>query len=363
MQDKIKNIIVTIGFIVIILGVFITNIIAEDKEISTTERRKLAQLPDVSVDKIIKGDTMKDWDKYATDQFIGRDLFRTIKSFWSMNVFRQKDNNDLFVKNDSIYKMEYPLSTIRIEKSADKINAVYEKYLQNMNVYYAIIPDKNYYLENDDHLKFDYEQIKKIMENKLPKMNYIDIWESLELEDYYKTDLHWKQENLQKVVEKIQESMNLDSTTKVEYTVQNIGDFYGTYYGQLGLDLPPDKLKVLTNETIENCSTYNYEKKKAGKIYEKATSADKYDIYLSGATPLISIENPNAKTDKELLLFRDSFGSSLAPLLVENYSQITLVDLRYISSQLLENFIDFENQDLDVLFLYSTVVLNQNVFK
>ena len=76
---------------------------------------------------------------------------------------------------------------------------------------------------------------------------------------------------------------------------------------------------------------------------------------------MISIENPNAKTDKELLLFRDSFGSSLAPLLVENYSKITLIDLRYVSRQLLENFIDFENQD--VLFLYSTVVLNQNVLK
>ena len=106
---------------------------------------------------------------------------------------------------------------------------------------------------------------------------------------------------------------------------------------------------------------YNYENKKAGKIYEKVASADKYDIYLSGATPIITVENPNAKTEKELLLFRDSFGSSLAPLLVENYSKITLIDLRYISSKLLEDYINFENQD--VLFLYSTVVLNQNVFK
>ena len=249
MQDKIKNIIITIGFIIIILGVFITNIIAKDKEISTTERRKLAQLPKVSMEKIINGDTMEAWDKYVTDQFIGRDLFRTIKSFWSMNVFRQKDNNDLFVISDSIYKMEYPLSTTRIEKSADKINAVYQKYLQNMNVYYAIIPDKNYYLENDDHLKFDYEQIKQIMENKLPDMNYIDIWKSLELEDYYKTDLHWKQENIQNVVQTIQNNMNLESTAQIEYIEKDMGDFYGTYYGQLGLNLPPDKLKVLTNET------------------------------------------------------------------------------------------------------------------
>ena len=361
MQDKIKNIIITIGFIIIIFGVFITNIIAKDKEISTTERRKLAQLPNVSIDKIISGDTMKSFDKYATDQFLGRDLFRTIKSFWSMNIWKQKDNNNLFIIDNAIYKMEYPLNTTRIEKSADKINAVYQKYLQNMNVYYAIIPDKNYYLENDDHLKFDYDQIKQIMENKLDGMNYIDIWESLKLDDFYKTDLHWKQENIQKVVQTIQNNMKLDDTNEVAYIEKDMGDFYGTYYGQLGLNLPPDKLKVLTNDTIENCTTYNYEKNKTGKIYEKTTSADKYDIYLSGATPLLTIENPNAKTDKELLLFRDSFGSSIAPLLVENYKKITLIDLRYVSSQILGNFIKFENQD--VLFLYSTIILNQNVLK
>ena len=227
-----------------------------------------------------------------------------------------------------------------------------------MNVYYAIIPDKNYYLENDEHLKMDYDKLKEIMKNKLTKMNYIDNWDDLKLGDYYKTDLHWRQENLQEVVKTIQNSMNLENTTEVTYNIKDMGYFYGTYYGQLGLNLPADKLYVLTNDNIESCTTYNYETKKIGKVYEQSTSADKYDIYLSGATPLISLYNPNAKTDKELLLFRDSFGSSLAPLLIENYSKITLIDLRYISSKLLQNYIDFKDQD--VLFLYSTVVLNQN---
>lgn len=361
MQDKIKNIIVTIGFVVILIGVFLMNLIVEDKKISTTERRKLTQLPEISLSKVINGDVMEKWEDYVADQFVARDLFRTIKSVWSINIFNQKDNNNLFVKDEAIYKMEYPLNEKNAEKSANKINVVYEKYLQNMNVYYAIIPDKNYYLENDDHLKIDYDRLKEIMQKELTQMNYIDIWNDLRLEDYYKTDLHWKQENLQGVVRKIQEGMKLKSTLNTRYTAKDWGDFYGTYYGQLGLNLPADKLYTLTNDVLENCTTYNFETQKTGKVYDKNTSADKYDIYLSGATPLISIENPNAKTDKELLLFRDSFGSSLAPLLAENYSKITLIDLRYISNQLLENYINFEDQD--VLFLYSTVVLNQNVLK
>lgn len=360
MQDKTKNIIVTIGFVSLLIIVFIINIIAKDKEISITERRKLASFPEVSISKLIKGETTSKFENYAVDQFVGRDTFRTIKAFYSTNIYKQKDNNNLFEKDGAIYKMEYPLNKNNIEKTATKINDVYNTYLKNMNVYYGVIPDKNYYLENDDHLKFDYNELKQIMENKLTNFKYIDIWESLKLEDYYKTDIHWRQEKLQEVVNTIETNLNLTKTNE-NYIVCDMGDFYGTYYGQIPGKFMPDKMYVLINDTLKNCTTYNFETKKIGKIYDEKKTQDKYDIYLSGATPIISIENKNAKTDKELLLFRDSFGSSLAPLLVENYSKITLIDLRYISSNLLGQFIEFENQD--VLFLYSTVVLNQNILK
>ena len=56
---------------------------------------------------------------------------------------------------------------------------------------------------------------------------------------------------------------------------------------------------------------------------------------------------------------RDSFASSLAPLLVSGYRKITLVDLRYISGDMIGNFIDFKDQD--VLFLYSTLILNNSL--
>ena len=46
------------------------------------------------------------------------------------------------------------------------------------------------------------------------------------------------------------------------------------------------------------------------------------------------------------------------PLLVEDYAKITLVDIRYIYSGVLGNYIEFEDQD--VLFLYSTLVLNNS---
>lgn len=360
MQDRTKNVLITIVFVFILILVFILNILAKDKQISETERRKLASFPQITLQKLLNGEVTDKLEKYTTDQFVGRDFFRSIKSLFNFNVYMQKDNNNLFEKDGAIYKMEYPLNEANIAKSADRINNVYEKYLKGMNVYYSIIPDKNYYLENDDHLKLDYNNLKQIMSNKLENFKYIDIWNDLELEDYYKTDLHWKQESLKDVVSTIQNNMNLERTNN-KYIINNEGEFYGAYYGQLASSAEPDILYILTNGTTEKCITYNFETQKIGKVYQATNSSDRYDIFLSGATPLISVENPNAKTDKELLLFRDSFGSSIAPLLIENYSKITLIDLRYISSSLLENYIKFENQD--VLFLYSTLILNQNVLK
>ena len=59
-----------------------------------------------------------------------------------------------------------------------------------------------------------------------------------------------------------------------------------------------------------------------------------------------------------LLMFRDSFGSSLVPLLAEGYARITLVDIRYVAPERLGMWLTFDNQD--VLFLYSTPVLNNS---
>jgi len=91
---------------------------------------------------------------------------------------------------------------------------------------------------------------------------------------------------------------------------------------------------------------------------EKLSSRDLYDVFLSGPVSVLTVENPAANTDKELIVFRDSFGSSMVPLLIPGYAKVTLVDIRYLPADKLGEFVEFENQD--VLFLYSTLVLNQS---
>lgn len=116
----------------------------------------------------------------------------------------------------------------------------------------------------------------------------------------------------------------------------------------------------MQSDLLKECRVYNHETGSYGSVYdlEKLSGLDPYDVYLSGSQALLTIENPNAATDKELLLFRDSFGSSLAPLLAQGYKTIRLVDIRYVSSALLEQYLSFKGQD--VLFAYSTLILNSS---
>jgi len=57
------------------------------------------------------------------------------------------------------------------------------------------------------------------------------------------------------------------------------------------------------------------------------------------------------------VVFRDSFGSSMVPLLIAEYAEIIVVDIRYVSPSLLSKLVRFRS-NCDVLFLYSTSVLN-----
>lgn len=352
MKDKI----ISILFVAFLFIFLILNLLINDKLISYSERRKLETFPKISIEDIMDTSFQNDFDKYALDQFIFRDNFRSLKANINYNVFNKLDNNGIYVVDDYIFKSEYPTNIKSINNFIDKINEVNNYLTEDNRAYHAIIPDKNYYLDSKYYLNIDYDLLYEKAKNINYK--YIELRDVLKLDDYYKTDTHWRQENLDKVVNVLSENMNF----KVEslYKENKYSPFYGVYYGQAALNKGYDELIYLTNDTILNSDITYYGNDKISGVYpiEKLQSMDKYDIFLGGASPYIEIKNPSNESGRELVIFRDSFASSLTPLLIEAYSKITLIDLRYISSDIYLDLIDFNNQD--VLFLYSTLIVNNS---
>ena len=356
MSDKIKDIVVTIIFLFTIIALFLINIIKEDTDISVAERRKLATMPELTTKSLFDGTYFKKFDSYVTDQFVERDAFRKIKI--DIELSTKGEYNNLYLYDDYIIEEIFPLNSNSINNLTNKINYIKNTYLNNnSNIYYTIIPDKNYFV-NNGNLKLNYNKLQNMMKNNLSSINYINIFDKLTLDNYYKTDTHWKQKDLFNVANTIANQMNFDINNN--NVVNTITTFKGSYAGRLSVTKDIDTIKTISNPSTLNSSVYNYETKKYTDIYDytKINSLDKYDIYLSGAVPLIDIINNNSSSDKELIVFRDSYGSSLIPLLIEGYKKITVIDIRYISSKILNRYIDFNDQD--VLFMYSILTINNS---
>lgn len=362
---KHKNIISVFIFAIVVGTISLCCFFKPHTRYSESERRLMAEKPELTKEKLLSGDYTQKFEKYVTDQFPFRDDFRSVKALFSTYVFNKMENNGIFTEEGHISKLEYPVNSHMVDNAQQKFNNLYAKYMKdkNLNIYLSIIPDKNYFLaKKHGYPSIDYNEFISDFKDRMDYMQYIDVLPFLSIDDYYTTDSHWKQEKIADIAQHIAQSMGTDASAQyIEKTLDN--PFSGVYLGQSALPFKPDTIKYLTNELLENCTVKYYDTgiAKEGDMYnmDKAYGKDPYEMFLSGTSALITIEDPHAKTDKELILFRDSYGSSLAPLLAPGYSKITMVDIRYIQSDFLGNFINFDNKD--VLFMYSTTLLNNSM--
>lgn len=335
------------------------------QDVSDAERRPLAQMPAASAEALFSGKFMTEFESYTLDQFPLRDGFRQLKSLFHYYVLNQRDNNGIYIANGYAAQMEHPLNELSLSRALKQFQKVYDKYLKDSGsqIYATVVPDKGYYLaEKNGYLALDYEKQFSMVQQGMPWAKYVDITDCLSIEDYYYTDTHWRQEKLFTVADKLSQSLGVTSPKAEDYTQTALErPFYGVYYGQAALPMDAETMYILENELLRQCRVYNYVTDSYTGIYdmEQLDAKDLYDVYLSGMQSLLRIENPNANTNRELIIFRDSFGSSLAPLLVQDYGAVTLIDIRYISVEVLGKYVDFQNKD--VLFLHSSLVLNKNL--
>lgn len=369
MSTKIKNIVVCATIAIIVFGFALMFLFMPKAEFLDSERRAPAKFPPINAESIMKdgleyGDSfMKKFDDgYVPDNFPFREAFRQLKAWVGANVFMQKDKEGVYVVDGIAAEMQETIDEGSIAHAADRITFIYENYLKDKGItpYISIIPDKGYWLSAENgYPSMDYDEFISKMLAGVEFAEYIDIKDSLKASDFYKSDTHWNQEHLVDIAKLLVDGMggNHDSV----YTKNQLDKpFYGVYAGRAPKPLAAETITYYTNENMENVTVFDFEKNRPGAIYdmEKAAGKDAYDMFLGGEISKLSIENPNAKTDKELVIFRDSYGRSIIPLLIDDYAKITVIDIRYQVPQILLMNVELENAD--VLFLYSTLILNNS---
>lgn len=371
MSKKIKYISGILCFGVFIVALGFTCLTKEPVDIIKSENRPAAEFPEFSIEAVMDKSFFDGVEEYLADQFPLRDGFRNIKATIQLKLLGQKDNNGNFIADGHVSKINDKLNEKSVEKAANKLNAIYDFYLKDKNTrcYYSIVPDKNYFIaEKNGYPALDYGKMTEIYTTNVKNMTYINLFDTLTIDDYYTTDSHWKQEKLGNVVAKLGNEMGFEAKPTDSYDAEKITDFQGVYARQLAVGNMSDELYTLNSDTIRNAAVYSHGRNTKNEkistelsgVYDlsRLTSPDKYDVFLSGMQGLLTVENPNAPEKRELVVFRDSFGSSLTPLLLESYSKVTLIDMRYVTSGVWGEDVDFEN--CDVLFIFSPDILNQS---
>ena len=158
MRDKL----ISITFLIFIFAFPILSLINKS-EISYSERRTLATMPNFNWNTIKSKQFMQSLDNYVTDHFYNREWFRKIKA-----------SSNLFKKDEHIFKLN-DLSLEDAISFANKIKILYDKYLKELDPYLAIIPDKLYYLNNDEYLLPDYDTFYETLQDELPFFEFIEL--------------------------------------------------------------------------------------------------------------------------------------------------------------------------------------------
>lgn len=362
-MERFKNIAVVSLTALTIFGFSLAGIILPDKDFSVSERRHLAGKPDISQLLQADGKYTSDFEDYALDQFPLRERLRTLKSVVSYYAMQKADNNGIYIENGYASKLDYPLNEESLSHAAERIEYIYSSLIagKTSNVYLSVIPDKNYFMGYEKgYPSIDYKSLTDTFKGELDFAEYIDIFPLLELEDYYKTDTHWKQDKISDVAVYIADRMNIPF--QKEYDIKELEyPFYGVYCGQAALPMKGDTINYIDSPSFNECRVFDYETNSSMDIYdmEKAEGTDPYEMFLGGSKGIITIENPMVRSDRELVVFRDSFGSSLVPYFINSFRKITVADTRYIHPSYLKHYISFDNAY--VLFIYSTLVLNNSI--
>ena len=364
MRKETKSYIMTLAYVCFTAFFAVMCICAalSPREYSDAERRPLAQLPEkITWAGITDGSVIEKLEDFSVDQFPLRETFRGLKAAFQWKLLGLKENNGLALQDGYFAKITPEFTEGLVQGSLERLNYVYEKYATG-DSWVCIVPDKNYYLGRDyGYVMPDYAGLIENVKAALPGAAYVDIFNDLTLQSYYRTDTHWRQEAILAAAETLCKAMKIP--VGENYTQHTLEGFQGVYYGQSALSPQPDKLTYLSNPTLVNCTVYDYETGQTTGIYdrEKFHGKDGYDVFLGGTKALLRIDNPAAETDRELVVFRDSFGSSMVPLLVQGYKTVYLVDIRYVHPDAIAHYVD--TQGKDTLFLYSALILNQKAFK
>ena len=345
---------------ILLFTLSILSITGEDREYSENENRYLASKPVISFSAIKDGRFMQDADSYISDQFVFRDSLVSTRTKIDV-FFGKREINGVYIgKHHFLFEKPAAYNEERIEKTAKTMNELRGNN-KKLNHYVAIAPNASEILSNYLPMNAPSQnqtgQIKRFYAN-LNGFKCIDLCtplkESKEPEKlYYKTDHHWTADAANIAFKEIASALKLDSKAYKYKNLAVTNSFQGTLASSSGIFSAKDTIYIpAVAPEVPYTVTYVNENKVTRSVYDekKLSEKSKYDVFFGGNFSEVIIES-ESKSDKVLMVIKDSYANSLLPMLIPYYKKIVIVDPRYYTENIQHTI---EKEDVaDILWLYN----------
>ena len=361
----IENFIGMLFILVLFLFMFI-NLAVPDREMSEKENRMLETRPALSMSTVLDGEFMEQWENYQSDQFAGRDFWRSIKVFLDRLAGSRMENGGYIGKGGQLLEeIEVP-DDGQSEANLSSIVDFAEKY-PDVQTSVMLVPDAACILS--DRLPAfagveDQRLLLGVAEQRLgDAVNWIDTVSVLNnhVSDklYYKTDHHWTTQAAFYVFREAAPSLGIEGEVGENFASYTVSDsFNGVLAAKSGVGLSEKEtieIYAPTQGDDDVVVSYVDEGHKTTTLYDssKLETRDQYAVFLGGNSSVIDIKTVSPEK-KRLLVIKDSFANCFIPFLTPYYREIVVVDPRYYSGTIGDIMDTYRITDALVLYSGNT---------
>jgi len=369
-MKKTANIAVAAVFLAFLAAAFVLRLFLPTREFSERENRYLQQRPDFSFTALFSGDYTSEFESYTTDQFPFRDAWTTLKARCEI-LSGKRENNGVYYCGDGVLITRFDAADENfVRENASFVRSLSENV--DVPVIFALIPGAaEVQKDRLPHHALNDSQTD-VIENSYVECGTttVDMLSVLsEHSDeyiFYRTDHHWTTLGAFYGYNALRATLGLPPADLSSFERKTVSEsFFGTSYSSSGFSwVPPDCMESFVPDPDTAVVTnYNTGSPVVTSLYDESalTVKDKYTFFLGGNTPRLSIKT--GLDDKpSICIIRDSYADCFVPFLLQDYSQIDLLDLRYFKDSVSSYIRDGGFDSVLVMYSVANFSADNNLF-
>ncbi len=356
----------TVALLALVLLAFTAaDLLKADRLFSETENRVLAQKPKLSLEGILSGSYEKEYEAYATDQFVHRDTWVMLKTRMDILLERKAIKGVYLAEDGSLIEQHLPQNydQAMADKRVGLLRELTERYPQTLVMLAPTADNIQSYKLPPYAVSYDQRQLLSQVKEAVGEERVIDLFPILEEHReepvYYRTDHHWTTLGAYYAYLEWARKVGYPPRSYDPKDLQTVSDtFLGTLHSRINLPMEADKIQIFPRTNNRKVKiTYDFAKEDDSYyVPSYLEGKNQYGYFLDDNHAFIEIETAYAANGKELFIIKDSYANSLIPILAPHYEKIYVLDLRYYNGSLfslMEQYVTHSR--VSVLVVYNCI--------